>query len=321
MSSQLIAAVVGVLGGLTLLAAGLVRRSERQDDWLATVLDLPHGESDVDVQDVTENHSPVVEGTVGFAERIVQQVDAKGSLRMKLQRARIPMKPGEYVVIVGSIGVIAGALVMAITSHWWMGLLVLAASPLGSHGFLEYKVNQRRKAFEAQLPDALSLIAASLAAGHTFLRSIQIMCEEADEPLASEFARVVSETQLGDPLVDALDRMAERVGVEDARWMVQAIRIQQEVGGALADLLDTLAEFMRAREEVRREVSVLTAEGRLSAWIVGGLPVFVFFAVQVTSPGYINPMLKGWGYFWLGAAAGSVAAGVALIQKMSKIKV
>ena len=101
------------------------------------------------------------------------------------------------------------------------------------------------------------------------------MCEEAEPPISEEFARVVSETQLGDPLVDALERMAHRLDVRDVDWVVQAIRIQQTVGGKLADLLHTLADFIRAREEIRREIDVLTAEGKVSAYVLGALPFFL----------------------------------------------
>ena len=95
---------------------------------------------------------------------------------------------------------------------------------------------------------------------------------------------MVNETQLGGPLVDALDRMAARLDVRDVAWVVQAIRIQQQVGGKLADLLHTLADFIRAREEVRREVDVLTAEGRISAWVLGALPVFLLVAISAMNP-------------------------------------
>jgi tight adherence protein B len=199
-----------------------------------------------------------------------------------------------------------------------MGLL---AGPLGGVAFLKHKVRSRRNAFAEQLPDALSLIASSLSAGHTFLRAIQMMCEESEPPLSEEFARVVSETRLGDSLVDALDRMAKRLQLRDLDWVVQAIRIQQTVGGKLADLLHTLADFIRAREEVRREVQVLTAEGRISAWVLGGLPLFLLLAIQVIDPGYMKPMYQGWGVAVLAATAASVGAGTAIIFRMVKIEV
>src|SRR5205814_6894547 len=132
---------------------------------------------------------------------------------------------------------------------------------------------------------------------------------------------VVSATRLGDPVVDALERMARRLDIKDLQWVVQAIRIQQTVGGKLADLLHTLADFIRAREEVRREISVLTAEGRISAWVLGGLPVGLVLAVQVSDPGYMSPLLHGKGLFILAATGLSVVAGVGVILRMVKIEV
>jgi tight adherence protein B len=204
------------------------------------------------------------------------------------------------------------------TSQWLLLLGVLALGPIGASAFLNQRVRARKKKFEAQFPDALSLIAGSLSAGHTFLRAIQLLCEEAEQPIKGEFARVVSETQLGDPLVDALDRMAARLGVRDVDWVVQAIRVQQTVGGKLADLLHTLADFIRAREEVRREVDVLTAEGRISAYILGALPVVLFLFLSASNPKYMKPMYRGWVYWWLGGIAASVALGMGIILRMVK---
>jgi tight adherence protein B len=147
------------------------------------------------------------------------------------------------------------------------------------------------------------------------------MVEESEPPLSEEFERVVAETALGDPLVDALERMAQRLEVEDLAWVVQAIRIQQTVGGKLADLLFTLAEFMRGREEIRREVKVLTAEGRISAYVLGALPIGLFFAIKASSPDYIAPMLRAPGLFALLGAAASVAIGIGIILRMVKIDI
>jgi tight adherence protein B len=183
------------------------------------------------------------------------------------------------------------------------------------------RIRRRRRAFEAQLPGALSLIASSLAAGHTFLRSIQMMCEEAEAPLSEEFARVVYETRLGDSVVDALDRMADRLHIDDVRWVVQAIKIQQTVGGKLADLLHTLADFIRAREEVRREIDVLTAEGRISSWVLGALPFGLLFFIQLVNPGYAEPMYHGKGLIALGATGVSILTGFVVIRRMVKIEV
>ena len=139
--------------------------------------------------------------------------------------------------------------------------------------------------------------------------------------MSEEFARVVAETRLGDPLVDALGRMAKRLEVRDMDWVVQAIRIQQTVGGRLADLLHTLADFIRAREEVRRDVAVLTAEGRISAYVLTALAPFMFFAIQVISPGYMKPMYSGTGLMMLIGTVVLMTFGSVIIFRMCKIEV
>jgi len=321
LSTTQLLAVLLVGGGLALLAVGLLSRVYEREEKLAEILDLPYGEQDIDLAAAIEQHSTLVESTIGAAGRIIEQVDAKGSLLSRLERARLPIRPGEFVLFVISGGLVLGALVSAITTSYVFGGAALLASPFLAIAFLDRRISRRKRRFEEQFPDALTLIGSSLSAGHTFLRSIQLMCEEAEGPIAEEFARVVSETQLGDPLVDALDRMAQRLEIRDVDWVVQAIRIQQTVGGKLADLLHTLAGFIRAREEIRREVDVLTAEGRVSAYVLGALPLFLGVFIQISNPGYLDPMFRGWGWIWLGGAAASVAVGLAVIFRMIKVDV
>jgi tight adherence protein B len=318
-TTALAAVLVGA--GLALLAVGFLSRVYAREERLADILDLPYGEADVPLDQVVEQHSTIVENLSQVAGRFVEQLDEKGSLATKLEKSRLPLRPGEFVVIVLAGGVVLGAFGWAITSQWFCAVIGAAAAIVVGNLYLDHRITKRRKKFEEQFPDALSLIASSLSAGHTFLRAIQLMCEESEAPLSEEFARVVNETQLGDPVVDALDRMAQRLDVRDVVWVVQAIRIQQTVGGKLADLLHTLADFIRAREEIRREVDVLTAEGRISAWVLGALPVFLLVAISVMNPDYMNSMFRGWGYIWLGGSAVSVALGVTVINKMVKVDV
>ena len=318
-NTMMIALLVGA--GVACFVVGMLLRARERERKLAEILDLPFGERDVPVEAVTEGRNPLAQGAVTMAGRVVSQFDTKGSLALTLERARIPMKPGEYVVVVACAAVVAAVLVGMMTGAVLFGVLgMVGAAGIGAL-VPRAKIARRRRAFEAQLPEALSLIASSLSAGHTFLRAIQMMTEEAEPPLAEEFARVVYETRLGDPVVDALERMALRLEVRDLQWVVQAIRIQQTVGGKLADLLHTLADFIRAREEVRREINVLTAEGRISAWVLGALPVLLLFAMQVLSPGYLAPLMRGWGVVVLCLTATSIVAGVAIILRMVKIEV
>ena len=319
MSTETTLIVVG--GGVLLfvLVVAWLVRARRRERQLVEILDLPYGERDVPIEAATERG--LVAGTVSFAGKMVDHVDAGGSLKTQLEEAHIPMRPGEFIIVSIAAGLALGAVLTGITGQWIFGVIGLVMGPVGGVAVLKRKITSRRNAFAEQLPDALSLIASSLSAGHTFLRAIQMMCEESEPPMSEEFARVVAETRLGDSVVDALARMAQRLQLRDLDWVVQAIRIQQTVGGKLADLLHTLADFIRAREEVRREIRVLTAEGRMSAWVLGGLPLFLLLAIQVIDPEYMKPMFQGWGIAVLAATAASVAAGTAIIFRMVKIEV
>jgi tight adherence protein B len=321
MSTSQLAAMVLVGGGLALLVTGLLTRAYERQERLADILDLPYGEQDVDLEGAIEQHSALVESTIGAAGKLIEQIDAKGALLTKLEQARIPVRPGEFILFAAAGGVVLAAFLTAITSSWVFGLAGLAATPLIANVVLNQRVSRRKKKFEEQFPDALTLIASSLSAGHTFLRAIQMMTEEAEPPISEEFARVVNETQLGDPLVDALERMATRLDIRDVDWVVQAIRIQQTVGGRMADLLHTLADFIRAREEIRREIDVLTAEGRVSAYVLGVLPPGLAVFIQTTNPGYLDPMFRGWGPVWLAGAALSIVMGMAMIFRMIKVDI
>jgi len=314
-------AMIFVGGGLALVVGGLLFRVRERERALAEILDLPFGERDVRPDSVSDGYSPLVEGTIGLAGKVVEQFDEKGNLRAALERARIPMRPGEYVITAGAVTLALSAVLYGLTGAWLFSLIGLALGPVVANGFVRWRIAKRRKAFEAALPDALTLIASSLSAGHTFLRAIQMLCEEAEPPLSEEFARLVAETRLGDPVVDALGRMAKRLEIRDLDWVVQAIRIQQTVGGRLADLLHTLADFIRAREEVRRDVAVLTAEGRVSAWVLTALAPFMLFAIQMTDADYMKPMYHGMGLVVLCGTGVLMAVGSIVIFRMCKIEV
>lgn len=320
METAQIVAMVGVGLGLALLVVGVLLRVYDREERLADILDLPYGEQDVDLEAVTQQSS-IVDNISGLAGKMVSQLDERGSLITLLEKARVPVRPGEFVVICGAVGIVAGALLSTLTGKFVVGIAAFAATPFAAKAFLRYRMNRRRKKFEEQFPDALTLIASSLTAGHTFPRSVQMMCQESPAPLSEEFSRVVNETQLGDPLVDALERMGQRLQIRDVDWVVQAIRIQQQVGGHLAELLHTLADFIRAREEVRREVLVLTAEGRITAYVLGVLPLFMFVAISAMSPGYMDPFFEGWGPVVLLASCAWAGLGFVVIMRMVKVEV
>jgi tight adherence protein B len=158
------------------------------------------------------------------------------------------------------------------------------------HVILSIRIGRRRAAFGEQLPDVLQLIAGSLQSGFSLPQAVDAVVREGSQPAASEFSRALVEARLGADLEDALNRVADRMNSTDLRWTVMAIRIQREVGGNLAEVLRTTVGTMRERAYLRRQVSSLSAEGRLSAYVLIALPLLIGGWFFYSDPSYMRPL-------------------------------
>lgn len=312
-------ALVAVLGGLALMVGALLVQRREQvhevDDLLGM---LPFS---LDKEPEGDELSALTGRAVALADQMADRMGRGRRLGTALDRAQIALRPGEFLIILAAAGLGVAVLLLAAFHSAPIAALSVLATVFVATKFVGRRINKRKRAFEVQLPDALALIASSLSAGHTFLRAIQMMCEESGPPMSEEFSRVVAETRLGDGTVDALTRMSGRLQIRDMELVVQAIRIQQTIGGRLADLLQTLAEFIRARDEVRREVQILTAEGRMSAYVLAGLVPFMFGMIAILNPTYVKPLYSGWGLAILFYCAASLVAGMVVILRMVKIEI
>ena len=213
-----------------------------------------------------------------------------GRLEAMLEQAELPMKAGEFAaftVLCALAGGVVGALLL---TNILFVLLVAAVASLIPYGWLLHARKKRQKTMAEQLPDVLSILASSLRAGHSFLQALDQVAGEIKEPSAGEFHRVVSEIRLGRSIDDAMNEMADRVGSEDMRWAVMAVNIQRQVGGNLAEVLDIVANTVRERAYVQRQVKVLSAEGRLSIAILTALPFGIFFYLAIVNPEYVAPL-------------------------------
>ena len=168
-----------------------------------------------------------------------------------------------------------------------VGLLMVAVVPFGARLLLKFRAGRRQAAFADQLDDSLQLMASSLRAGHSLLRAVDAVSQDAVSPTSEEFARIVNETRVGRDLSDSLDEVAERMGSDDFTWVAQAIAIHREVGGNLAEVLDAVGHTIRERNGIRRQVKALSAEGKLSALVLGGLPFAIIAFLSLTNPGYV----------------------------------
>ncbi|MGZ4690876.1 MAG: type II secretion system F family protein [Acidimicrobiia bacterium] len=224
-----------------------------------------------------------------LAERALQRSDRERLLNTALDRAGIDMRAPEFAVLVLSTAVAAGFVGM-ILGGILLAVVAFAIAVASFAATVNVKATRRRKAFEEQLPDSLALIAGGLRAGHSLPQAVDALAQESEAPTCDEFRRVLFETQLGHSLPVALRSLAERIRSEDFEWVVQAIEIQQDVGGDLAAVLDNVTRTIRDRNRVSRQIDTLTAEGRLSAIILFCLPVGMFIFMKVSNPAYFDEL-------------------------------
>ncbi len=226
----------------------------------------------------------------------------------------------EFVLLVG-VATVVGGFAGVVLGGPLLGLLLLAAVPFGARLLLSFKGGRRQAAFADQLDDSLQLMAGSLRAGHSLLRSVDSVSSEADAPTSEEFTRIVNETRVGRDLNDALDEVAERMGSDDFTWVAQAIAIHREVGGNLAEVLDAVGHTIRERNAIRRQVKALSAEGKLSAVVLMALPFGVTGFISITNPGYIAKFTESvTGYAMLGAAGLMLLVGGLWLRSTVRIK-
>ena len=250
-----------------------------------------------------------------------QDLDAR--ISMRLQGAGSELKSAEWLLIHGAIFFVSGLVGLLIGGgNLLIGMFFLAGGLVGPWLYLGFRRSRRRKAFNAGLPDTLQLMSGSLAAGLSLAQSVDTIVREGAEPIASEFRRVLVETRLGVTLEDAMEGVAERFDSKDFGWVVMAIKIQRQVGGNLAELLDTVAATMREREYVRRQVAALAAEGKLSAWVLGGLPPLFMLYLLLTNYDYVIVMFqKPLGWAMLAGAATILTVGVLWMSRLVKVEV
>lgn len=233
----------------------------------------------------------IANAAVGWTEEVLRSRGWEERVAEQLDLAAVDMKPGEWTVLQACIAFVAGLAPVLIGLPWFIGVPVGAVVGFaGTLLFLHIRISRRRRAFADQLPDVLQLMAGSLKSGFSLPQALDAVVREDTQPAAGEFSRALAESRIGVELEPALERVAQRMASDDLRWVVMAIRIQREVGGNLAEVLLTTVSTMRERAQVRRHVRALSAEGRLSAYILLGLPFVIGAFVLWRNPNYMEPL-------------------------------
>ncbi|MHA7297386.1 type II secretion system F family protein [Pseudarthrobacter sp. MDT3-1] len=240
--------------------------------------------------------------------------------RAQLENAGLRLSQAEFFILVAA-GACVGFLVGIVTVGPLIGLLLAMLSPFVGHLVLNYLAGKRRAKFDAQLGDSLQLLSGGLRAGHSILRAIDAAAAESQKPTSEEMRRVITETSLGRDLLAALNDTALRMKNEDFVWVSQAIQINREVGGNLAEVLDQVNETIRERGEIKGHIKALAAEGKFSAYILIAMPFGIVLMLMTLNPGYMNPMFShplGWAM--LGASFVLMTIGSLWMRKIIDLK-
>ncbi len=242
-------------------------------------------------------------------------------LRRLIERADLPLKTAELFYMMGASAILVGLLTTLIASSSLISLLGLLVGAVLPAGWVWLKGHRRLQAFENQLPDILLGVAASLKAGHSFKQALQAVVDDGAEPAAKEFKRVLTESRLGRPLADSLHDMVERVGSKNLSFIVTAIAVQSQVGGSLATLFDMVADTVRNRQQFARKIKALTAMGRMSAYVLVGLPFFLAGALSLLNPDYMAPLFNtSAGHKMIMLSLVMMAIGSLLLKKIVSFK-
>jgi tight adherence protein B len=254
------------------------------------------------------------------AEAAAENRGATNMIESALETADIPLRAGEAIIGAIGIALMIGVLTTAFTQSLVWGAVAAAVVVLVALMFVNQVAARHRKRFEEQLPDTLNLIATSLRAGYSLLQAVEAVGEEAPDPTRREFGRAIAEIRLGKSIDDAMNDIAVRMGSQDFDWTVMAISIQREVGGNLAEVLQTTSETMVQRNRLRREMKALTAEGRISAIVLALMPIGLFIFISIANPTYMKPLLENTvGIFVLIGGAVFILIGIFWMQKIVKV--
>jgi tight adherence protein B len=240
--------------------------------------------------------------------------------RELLYNAGVKMSPAEFSTFVAVATLVIG-LFGSLLSNPTIGILLGLATPFGARAVLAVRRDKRRSKFDAQLTGTIQMLIGGLRVGHSIMRTIEAAAQESPTPTSEELTRVVNETRIGKDARDAIEDAADRMDSEDFRWIGQAIQINREVGGDLAEVLEQVAGTIRERSEIKGHIRSLSAEGKMSAYILMALPIGVAIFVGMINPGYLDVFIeKPIGVLMMGLSAVMFIIGGFWMSRIIKIK-
>jgi len=305
---------------VALAAPAYVSRRKRRLESIERLV-APRAPAEAEASTVTT----VSASLVRLGDKVMEKRASTPKTELLLERADLPLRAGEWAVI-RSFAVVAGMAAGMLLIHdsngakfvgLCLGALVGFLLPVL---FLKFAASRRSKKFENQLPDVLTLVGSSLSTGFSLLQALDAVARDADQPAAKEFSRALAETRIGADLNESLARLADRMDSQNLRWTGMAIDIQRQVGGNLAETLRNTAVTLRDRQALGRHVKALSAEGKLSAYILLALPIGLFLYMLGINRAYVELLWTtpiGMGM----SAAGLISLGVGVFWMSKVVKV
>ncbi len=318
----IIAGVAGVIALIVLVVGVISIRSERKDlieERLGRYTEL---ETYVEIPQAEQKRDEPSQLTKSLDAALSQRSFGK-KWKASLAKANLKITVAEY----------AALHVISVIGFFLLGTFILFRDPImgivsGVVGFFAPRIyvnraqKKRLQQFESQLPDTISLWVNSLRSGYSVLQAMEAISREAPEPTSTEFQRVVQEVQLGVAMEDALQHMLDRVVSEDLDLIVTAVNIQREVGGNLAEILEVIGHTIRERIKLKGEIRVLTSQGRVTGYLISGLPIVLALFLMAINPNYMGGLFENrmCGWPMIGIGLGLIGLGTAAIQRIVDIK-
>lgn len=252
-----------------------------------------------------------------LAESALDRGDRRRGLSAALEAAAINLRPGEFLVLAVAIGIVFALVLFSFMGPFGFVIGVISA-PLLGRMIVESRAESRRRAFAEQLPDLLQMMVSSLRSGYGLPQALDAVANQVADPARAEMQRVLLEVRIGRDPTEAMQSMADRMKSRDFEWVVAAIHINREVGGELAVILENVAETVRERQQLARQVRTLTAEGRLSAYVLTALPLLLAVLMVLINPEYFEPFRQAPGPFLVVLGVAMLIAGWLWMRKLIK---
>ncbi|GAB3247826.1 type II secretion system F family protein [Arthrobacter pigmenti] len=308
--------VLFVVGSVLCLAAILLAMFVLKPQQAAIPVDRRRPVREETPSQLSRFAGAAVRGVEGFLQRHPQRLYRQEVLNI----AGLRLSQADFFILV-LVGGLVGLLLGTALGGLLLGLLFVLLTPLIAQVFIAQRTSRRRGKFDSQLSDTLQLLTGGLRAGHSILRAVDAAATEADSPTAEEMRRVVTETSLGKDLLRSLNDTSHRMQCEDFAWTAQAIQINREVGGDLAEVLDHVNDTIRERSEIKGQIRALSAEGKFSAYILMALPFGIIAMLSLVNPGYIGVLFSApLGWVMIGVSVVMMIIGGLWLRKIIDLK-